>query len=205
MQALVCQNCGAPLERTGGIAVCPYCGSRFAMESAAGRECGTSEPEFEIRGGTLVKYTGGDLYPIIPEGVCRIGKRAFSGTAVVTVTIPRSVVEIQQYAFADCTELTSVTIPDSVQSIQNRAFFRCWKLFDVSLSGNPELGEDVFAGTGFRVAQMRSIHDKVDKELGEQLMKIRIENGRCPYCGRKVWGISGRVCRSCRKNLSNKG
>lgn len=138
--------------------------------------------------------------PNYPGGrVCRIGKRAFSGTSIVSVTIPQSVIEIQQYAFADCTELASVTIPASVQSIQNRAFFHCWKLNDVSLSGNPELGEGVFSGTGFRMSQMRSAYNAIEEELDSRLMRARLENGRCPYCGSKYFGILNRVCSRCKR------
>jgi len=199
MQALICQNCGAPLEQSCGTVICPYCGSRFVMEPVPGREGCTSGTDFQIYGGTLVKYAGSNLSPIIPEGVCRIGKRAFSGTSIVSVTIPQSVIEIQQYAFADCTELASVTIPASVQNIQNRAFFRCWKLNNVSLLGSPELGEDVFSGTGFRMSQMRSVHNAIEEELDSRLMSARLENGRCPYCGSKYFGILNRVCSRCKR------
>lgn len=198
MQALVCQNCGAPLEQALGITVCPYCGSRFITESLPGQACKTSESGFQIQGGTLIKYIGCGLSPIIPDGVSYIGKRAFAGSAIVAVTIPSSVVEIQQYAFADCTELASVTIPSSVQRIQNRAFFHCWKLFNISILGHPELGENVFSGTGFLVAQMRCSHNAIDEGLSDQLMKIRARNGRCPYCGKKTWGMLSPVCRKCR-------
>ena len=60
----------------------------------------------------------------IPNGVKRIGKRAFYMCGTLTsVTIPNNVTSIGGWAFVGCVGLTSVTIPDGVTSIGERVFF----------------------------------------------------------------------------------
>jgi len=62
------------------------------------------------------------------------------------VTIPDSVIDIVEYAFEGCTNLTSVTIPNSVTSIGLRAFFNCSGLTSVIISGSvTSIGEWAFA------------------------------------------------------------
>lgn len=57
--------------------------------------------------------------------VTGIGNGAFSDSAVRSVTIPKSVTEIRDYAFEDCAFLESIVIPDSVRYIGNFAFYNC--------------------------------------------------------------------------------
>ena len=45
-----------------------------------------------------------------------IGDNAFIGTAIETLTIPNSVMEIGSKAFASCNNLTSVTLPRRFES-----------------------------------------------------------------------------------------
>ena len=54
---------------------------------------------------------------VIPEGVEEIGNDAFRGTQITSVTLPRTINRIGNYAFSGCTQLTTVTIPSSVTSI----------------------------------------------------------------------------------------
>ena len=62
----------------------------------------------------------------IPDGVVTIGSSAFQGTDIASVTLPASVLEIQDHAFRDCSKLTSFTLPNTVTSV----------------------GDDVFVGSG---------------------------------------------------------
>ena len=63
----------------------------------------SSNNDFEIKNGVLVKYTGAGGDVVIPDGVTGIGDHAFS----------------------QCKSLTSVTIPDGVTSIGDCAFLGC--------------------------------------------------------------------------------
>ena len=49
--------------------------------------------------------------------------------------IPKSVIEIQSYAFKGCTKLTSLTIPESVTAIGSNAFCNCTGL-ETAIIGN---------------------------------------------------------------------
>ena len=70
---------------------------------------------------------------IIPNDVKSIGKYAFSGCGISSITIPGSVTKIGERAFYVCTELTSIIIPDSVTSIEYGAFDACIKLTSVTI------------------------------------------------------------------------
>ena len=59
-----------------------------------------------VRGGILERYIGPDQEVLIPEGIVRIGERAFAGSDIESVRFPASVTYIAAYAFADCPLLT---------------------------------------------------------------------------------------------------
>lgn len=60
----------------------------------------------------------------IPDSVVEIGNHAFSGSGLTSITIPDSVTSIGQNAFSG-SGLTSITIPDSVKTIGDSAFEGC--------------------------------------------------------------------------------
>ena len=58
---------------------------------------------FEIKYGVLVKCTGNDETVIIPDGIVRIGERAFEEcNTIKEITIPDSINKIDAYAFYGC-------------------------------------------------------------------------------------------------------
>lgn len=60
----------------------------------------------------------------IPDGVTRIGKRAFDDcTKLTEISIPNSVTEIGLGAFGGCTGLTSITIPNSVTEMEGGTIY----------------------------------------------------------------------------------
>ena len=85
---------------------------------------------------------------VIPEGVTKIGRYAFSGcTSLASVTIPASVTEIGHSAFEDCTALASVNIPEGVTTIGSRAFEGCTDLASISIPADvKEIGDSAFDG-----------------------------------------------------------
>ncbi|MDR1256170.1 MAG: leucine-rich repeat domain-containing protein [Spirochaetaceae bacterium] len=94
----------------------------------------------------LVRYPPGKgtVYSI-PNSVTAIGRFAFSGSKLSSVTIPDSVTAIGDFAFS-FNELTGVTIPDSVTAIGDFAF--CWNQLTSATIGNSvaAIGEGVFLG-----------------------------------------------------------
>ena len=80
----------------------------------------------------------------IPEGTKVIGEGAFKAHEFESITIPQSVVLIDNGAFGDCRNLTSITIPEGVTSIGNSAFKGCSNLTSVTIEGVTSIGTLAF-------------------------------------------------------------
>ncbi len=80
----------------------------------------------------------------IPEGTKVIGEDAFRAHEFESITIPQSVVLIDQGAFEGCSNLTSITIPEGVTSIGNSAFQGCSSLTSVTIEGVTSIGNLAF-------------------------------------------------------------
>ena len=66
--------------------------------------------------------------------VTEITARGFqSGTDIITVVIPDSIVKIGEYAFSDCTKLANVTFNNGLAEIGNGAFFGCSRLIKAEI------------------------------------------------------------------------
>lgn len=65
--------------------------------------------------------------------VTTIAQQAFFMSEITSITIPNSVTEIQQYAFAACRELSSITLPEGISKIAYRSFSQCIKLTEIAL------------------------------------------------------------------------
>lgn len=107
----------------------------------------TSASDFQMKGETLVKYTGGASSVTIPASIKSIGKEAFAGhTEIKKISIPGYVDSIAYNAFSGCSSLEKVLIPDMVTEIGNGAFSGCTSLKSVKLGKKLEkLGSGVFA------------------------------------------------------------
>lgn len=71
----------------------------------------------------------------------------YCDTETTTITIPNSVTDIDEWAFAWCRLLTSVNIPDSVITIGARAFYNCSALTSIAIPNNVvSINKWTFAG-----------------------------------------------------------
>jgi hypothetical protein len=93
---------------------------------------------FSKDGKTLHKYPagkGGAAYTI-PESVINIANEAFAGCGRLTeVTLPESVAVIGMEAFAGCKSLREITLPESVAGIGEEAFAGCNSLNSSTRAG----------------------------------------------------------------------
>ena len=83
---------------------------------------------------------------ILPEGMTRIGNRAFYGcTALVAVTVPGSVQEIGNAAFCKSSGITMLTLNSGLKTIGRSAFESCTSLQELRIPGTvTEIGAHAF-------------------------------------------------------------
>lgn len=81
-----------------------------------------------------------------PKGdtVTAIGKEVFSYSTIERITIPGSVVLIDDHAFYHCDRLTEIKL-DGIKKIGKKAFIYCDSLVEANLSSAGEIGEWAFA------------------------------------------------------------
>lgn len=95
------------------------------------------EDDFIIENGILSKYNGPGGDVIIPDGVTRIGKNAFSRCQnLISVQIPEGVTSIGEYAFFECRSLLNATMPSSLERIEMLAFDHCTSLKEINFPEN---------------------------------------------------------------------
>jgi hypothetical protein len=108
--------------------------------------------------GLLVKEIGNSSFYgnntatsiIIPEGVTIIRKKAFGNnywtgdysSRIQSITLPSTLVIIEEGAFYCCSKLTSIVIPENVIEIGKLAFESCYSLYSVSLPSTLQKIED---------------------------------------------------------------
>ncbi|MCB6547160.1 leucine-rich repeat domain-containing protein, partial [Blautia glucerasea] len=115
------------------------------LESVYLKETGGGD--FIVSDGELVGYTGEATDVTIPEGVTRIGERAFYKTQVRKVTISPEVTEIGENAFQGSTALQEVVFSgkNNVAEIGSYAFSGCGELTGFSFGENlTEIKEHTF-------------------------------------------------------------
>ena len=87
---------------------------------------------------------------ILPATLQIIGENAFSGSAITSITIPRSVTTIENGAFQNSWNLTTITFEDnnSLLTIGERAFAQCGNLtaLDFEKSQLKTIGDYAFNG-----------------------------------------------------------
>ncbi|MDR3184585.1 MAG: leucine-rich repeat protein [Prevotellaceae bacterium] len=85
---------------------------------------------------------------IIPSTVLEINAYAFSQcTNLTSIIIPNSVTTIGEAAFSTCTGLASIIIPNSVTTIGRAAFMNCENLTSISIPNSiTAIGESAFSG-----------------------------------------------------------
>ncbi len=131
----------------------------------------------------LVKYRGSNPSETLPVtingGDYRIYSYAFYGCRTLTsVTIPDSVIYIENRAFAGCKSLISVNIPNSVTTIEDCAFFWCTSLASLTIGNSVTyIGDGAFDGCTslFEVINLSSLN--IVKGSTDNLSSLNIVKG----------------------------
>lgn len=103
--------------------------------------------DFVLRGTVLAGYTGRAADLTIPDnlGITEIGSSCFSHTRINSVIIPKGVLRIGKNAFSSAYSLTSITLPDSLIVIDDEAFLGCGSLVRITIPTSiVAIGSDAF-------------------------------------------------------------
>ncbi|MCQ2960434.1 MAG: leucine-rich repeat protein [Bacteroidales bacterium] len=108
--------------------------ANITVESGNTKFCSVDGVLYNKDTTTLIRVPRGIKSVTIPKTVTSIGDYAFYGcNSLESVTIPDNVTSIGDYAFYGCSNLTNVTIPDNVTSIGKYAFYGCNSLNSVTI------------------------------------------------------------------------
>lgn len=178
--------------------------------------------EFDIADGILRKYKGTSIDVIVPDGVEKISKNAFSGSKIRSVVLPDSVTQLRPRAFANCKELKSIVLsqqiselpkemcfdcvalelivlPPSVTIIREKAFYGCSSLACAKLSDSvTEIERAVFMGCS-SLSEIQ-IPDKV-KRIAENTFRGcgRLESVTLPISLKTIGNSAFMGCESLRE------
>ena len=79
--------------------------------------------------GVLISYFGRHSSVIIPDGICRIGKKAFSSNRYIEyISIPERIKIIEKETFSFCQGLKYIELPEGLTLIDERTFWGCENL-----------------------------------------------------------------------------
>ena len=109
-------------------------------------------PPVLIQGTTLLRYDTMEENVVVPEGIEVIGSRVFSFSRdkkvkLETITLPSTLREIGDGAFANQTNLKAINFPEGLETIRTDAFSGCRSLTDILFPESiSEIGIAAFQG-----------------------------------------------------------
>ncbi|MBR6186284.1 MAG: leucine-rich repeat domain-containing protein [Clostridia bacterium] len=112
--------------------------------------CGPTESkpeEFTIEDGVVTGYKGNASEIVIPDGVTAIGKEAFKGKDINSVSIPDSCTLIGSRAFYGCKKLTRVVLPDNGIYLGAECFFNCTAIKEINIPESADFSHTPFSYT----------------------------------------------------------
>ena len=108
----------------------------------------TMPDETKKLSGTYIFYNCKSLKTfMIPSNVNSLGGHVFEGSGLTNIHIPRSVIAVSAYAFADCADLETVTIESGITSVGMQTFANCVKVKTIYLPASIiNVDDDSFLG-----------------------------------------------------------
>ncbi len=124
-------------------------------------------------------------YVTIPSSVTEIGRDAFYVSSITNIIIPNSVTQIGDGAFGSCLSLEHVTLPNSLISIGDRAFYYC-SLTSITIPDSvTEIGEAAF----YFCLSLTAFYGKYASEDNRCLIIDNVLNSFAIGCGAKEYTI----------------
>jgi len=124
-------------------------------------------------------------YVTIPSSVTEIGRDAFYVSRITNIIIPNSVTKIEESAFGSCLSLEHVTLPNSLISIGDRAFYYC-SLTSITIPDSvASIGEAAF---DFCLS-LTAFYGKYASEDNRCLIIDNVLNSFAIGCGAKEYTI----------------
>ncbi len=99
----------------------------------------------KMNGGySIAKYLGEESRIIVPSfykglPVISIGASSFQNSAISSIELPSTLLEVGNFAFYKCNNLIEIDIPDTVETIGVQAFYQCDFLENVIIGNGVEL------------------------------------------------------------------
>ena len=122
-----------------------------------------------INGGySVAKYLGEESRIIVPSfykglPVISIGASSFQNSAISSIELPSTLLEVGNFAFYKCNNLIEIHIPDAVETIGAQAFYQCDFLENVIIGDGVEL---------IRFEAFRSCDSLKEVKLGASIKKM---------------------------------
>ena len=116
----------------------------------------------------------------LPDGLQYIGMRAFSGTALKTLSIPDSVYNVSGSIVDNCVNLEYIKLPNGINHIYSRFFYNTPKLKSVTLPESVSfIGAEAFVGSSIESIKIpknvRSIYESAFENT--KIRSIEFEKG----------------------------
>lgn len=126
----------------------------------------------------LLRYKGNADEITIPDGMKKIGAKAFSRCKAKKIVLPDTVTQIGKLAFEDCGQLTELRLSKSITTIPDGAFAYCVRLNGLVIpDGVTAIGDDAFLGTRWK----KLIVPARVKSIGYTALGARLKN--VTFCG----------------------
>jgi hypothetical protein len=151
MKKLQCELCGSVdiIKVSQDEFQCQHCGCKYSanqVREIISGEIIIRQPDFQIVGGKLIRYSGESDEIIVPDTVSVIGESAFENCSAITkVTLPETITAIGDQAFQNCHKLSYINLPEGLLTVGDRAFYECRNLHSITLPNSLcSIGEYAF-------------------------------------------------------------
>lgn len=161
----------------GGVAITGYTGEAHAITVP---EVLAGEPVVEIAPNA---FTGSEVVGVkLPDTLIKIDENGFFYcTTLVEISFGKNTVEIGSQAFEGCIALSAVRLNNGLETLEERAFGYCTSLHQIDLPGSLKvLGSAVFALSGIESITIPGNVETIDTQAFStcnNLKTVNIEDG----------------------------